>query len=109
MVGAEKEDKMEQPQQQVPLVDQGNPFLGNSQATIAMGVDHDNQRVIFTVRSGGATMTLMLQPEMVDFITNTLAEKKAELGTGLLIPAGLVDLAALGRHAKMTEQLRNGH
>ena len=92
--------------QQVPLVDPGNPFVGNSEVAIAVGVD--GQRVVFTIRSGGATMSIKLIPSAVDQLCEALQLNKAQLG-GILLPPPGMDLSALGRHARMSEQLRNGH
>jgi len=92
--------------QVVPLADPGNPFLDTAQATIALGVD--GQRVVFTIRSGGATMTIKMDAAMVDQICAGLQQNKAQLG-GILIPPPGMDLSTLGRQARMSEQLRNGH
>ena len=95
---------------QVPLVDPGNPFLDASNVSVAIGVDHDTRRIVLTLRSGGGTMTVKLNEEMVDNLTNGLQAEKAKLATGLVIPNAAMDLSEIARRMSvpMSERFRDG-
>lgn len=80
------------------LVDPGNHFLGAYPSNFMIGVSPDRKTLIVTIRSGPATLTVLLDKDSADRLVNDVSVAKAHL-TDLIIPGiNGADVAGFGRH-----------
>lgn len=84
--------------QAAPLVDPGNTFLGAYPSNFMIGVSPDRKMLILTIRSGPATLTVLLDKDSATRMIGDITVAKAQL-TDLIIPGiNGADVAGFGRH-----------
>jgi hypothetical protein len=81
-----------------PLVDAGNTFLGAYPSNFMIGVSPDRKVLILTIRSGPATLTVLLDKDSAGRLINDVTVAKSQL-TDLIVPGiNGADIAHFGRH-----------
>ena len=84
--------------QAAPLVDPGNTFLGAYPSNFMIGISPDRKALILTIRSGPATLTVLLDKDSAARLISDTTMAKAQL-TDLIVPGiNGVDVANFGRH-----------
>lgn len=87
------------PRQGAPLVDQGNPLLGQVPAQMDTGtvdIPGSGTLGVLTIRTTSATVTVMLAPQDLQSWGEILTSLAGKLRGGL-VQATPIDMAALGQ------------